>query len=270
MLEPTLRIHGSAPFAVAVVHGGPGAGGEMAPVARALAARRGVLEPIQRATSIDGQIEELRAVLETRGTPPITLIGFSWGAWLSALLAAGHPALVRKLILVASGPFEERFAASIEATRRARLPADQAAELAAILRDLRDPAAHGRAARVARLGELCERADTLDPFPDPAAEGDRTPFRTEIFERVWAEAAALRQSGALLERMRQIRCPVVAIHGDHDPHPAAGVREPLARRVYDFRLVLLANCGHTPWIERSARDEFYRLLEAELPPAAGG
>lgn len=49
-----LRIYGQSPFTLAVIHGGPGAGGEMAPVARELASARGVLEPIQTATSLEG------------------------------------------------------------------------------------------------------------------------------------------------------------------------------------------------------------------------
>jgi hypothetical protein len=36
-----LRIYGKAPFNVAVIHGGPGAVGEMAPVARELSIRPG-------------------------------------------------------------------------------------------------------------------------------------------------------------------------------------------------------------------------------------
>ncbi len=42
-----LRKYGKTPFSVAVIHGGLGAGGEMAPVARELASDCGVLEPIQ-------------------------------------------------------------------------------------------------------------------------------------------------------------------------------------------------------------------------------
>ena len=95
-----LRTYGQAPFSVAVIHGGPGAGGEMAPVARELASDRSVLEPIQTATSLEGQVAELRAVLEIHGDLPITLIGFSWGAWLSFIVAARYPAIVGKLILV--------------------------------------------------------------------------------------------------------------------------------------------------------------------------
>jgi len=42
----TLRKYGKEPFSIAVIHGGPGAGGEMAPVARELSSHWGVLEPI--------------------------------------------------------------------------------------------------------------------------------------------------------------------------------------------------------------------------------
>jgi len=31
-----------------------------------------------------------------------------------------------------------------------------------------------------------------------------------------------------------------------------------------FRLILLKNCGHKPWIERQAREAFYSTLAAEL------
>jgi hypothetical protein len=53
-----LRKYGKAPYKIAVIHGGPGAGGEMAPIARELASDWGVLEPFQTATSLEGQIEE--------------------------------------------------------------------------------------------------------------------------------------------------------------------------------------------------------------------
>src|SRR5438093_128257 len=104
-MPANLRTYGSPPFRVVVIHGGPGAPGEVAPVARRLAAARGVLEPLQTADSVRGQVEELREVIETGATPPVTLIGWSWGAFLSFILAARHPMLVGKLVLVSSGPF---------------------------------------------------------------------------------------------------------------------------------------------------------------------
>jgi pimeloyl-ACP methyl ester carboxylesterase len=61
-----------------------------------------------------------------------------------------------------------------------------------------------------------------------------------------------------------IRCPVIAIHGEYDPHPAAGVKEPLSRECTDFRFILLSKCGHRPWIERQASEEFFDVLVKEI------
>lgn len=154
------RLYGSAPYTVAVVHGGPGVAGEMAPVARELARDRGIVEPLQTATSLEGQVEELRMTLASYTAPPVVLMGFSWGAWLSFIVAARYPALVRKLLLVASGPFDERYIAQLHKTRLQRLPTQAQAEWHAISTALRDPVAAAKGALLARLGVLASITDT--------------------------------------------------------------------------------------------------------------
>jgi len=57
---------------------------------------------------------------------------------------------------------------------------------------------------------------------------------------------------------------VVAIHGDYDPRPAAGVSKPLSRVLKEFKFILLEKCGHEPWRERYARDTFFRILKKEV------
>jgi len=57
---------------------------------------------------------------------------------------------------------------------------------------------------------------------------------------------------------------VVAIHGDADSSPAAGVAEPLSAALPGFRLIVLAQCGHRPWLERYAKEEFYGKLLAQI------
>ena len=80
------RLYGNPPFNIAVIHGGPGAPGEMAPVARELSLNMGVLEPLQTAVSIDGQLAELEKILEKHGNPPMILVGFSWGGLVELYL----------------------------------------------------------------------------------------------------------------------------------------------------------------------------------------
>lgn len=256
-----LRKYGEPPFSVVVIHGGPGAPGTMAPVARELSTDWGVLEPIQTAAWVEGQIEELRTVLKENADLPATLIGFSWGAWLGFMLAARHPTLVRKLILIGSGPFEDKYAAEILQTRLARLGEEERTGIRSLMDALKDPAGEDRNATLDRLGKLCIKADAYDPL---TLDTELLECRYDIHHSVWTQAVELRASGRLLQLGRQVQCPVVAIHGDYDPHPADGVREPLTAVLKDFRFVLLERCGHCPWIERQARHRFYEILESEL------
>lgn len=256
-----LRRYGKAPFDVAVIHGGPGAAGGMAPVARELASGRGVLEPLQTATSLEGQVEELKTVLEKNGDLPITLIGWSWGAWLSYIVAAHYPSFVKNLILIGSGPFEEKYASRIMETRLSRLSEGERVKTLSLMDTLNDPAIGDKNTPMARFGKLISRADSYNPLPH---DNEVLECQYRIYQSVWEDARTLRGSGKLLELGERIQCPVVAIHGDYDPHPPEGIKTPLSSVLKDFRFILLDNCGHHPWIERDAKDRFYNILKKEL------
>jgi pimeloyl-ACP methyl ester carboxylesterase len=256
-----VRKWGHGPYSVAVIHGGPGAPGEVAPVARELSALRGILEPFQKETTLDGQVQELRLSLVENCQTPVILIGFSWGAYLSWLTAARYPDLVKKLILVSCPPFEEQYAAAITQTRMKRLKKKEREEAQALLARLSDPAVADKNSLLVKLGNLLAVADAYDSM-HPDDEGFHCEY--DIFRGVWDEACELRRNQILLQMAKAIKCPVIAIHGDADPHPAEGVNDPLARELSDFRFVLLGKCGHRPWIERHAAEEFFRVLAKEI------
>lgn len=254
------RKYGDSPFNVVVVHGGPGAAGEMAPVAKEISTYRGVLEPFQTANSLEGQIEELRSVCEEHGAIPVTLVGYSWGAWLVFILASRYPALVKKLILVESGPFEAEYAKNIMDIRLSRLNQKEKNEAQELLRELGNSATDNKSA-LKKFGKLISKTDAYDPLPD---DKEKVEVQQSIYQGVWPEASELRKSGKLLQLGLKIQCSVVAIHGDYDPHPAEGIKGPLSKVIKDFRFILLEKCGHKPWIERNAKDKFYETLKNEL------
>jgi pimeloyl-ACP methyl ester carboxylesterase len=256
-----LRKYGNKPFNVAVIHGGPGAPGEMAPVARELSSVTGVLEPLQTAATLEGQVQELKSVLEKYGAPPFTLIGFSWGAMLSFIFTAHYPSFLKKLILISSAPYEEKYAVDIVKTRLSRLSKEEREEAIPLMANLNDPATEGKNTLMARLGKLISKADSYNPLP---YDSEILECQYDIYQSVWEQARALRSSGKLLELGKRIRCPVVAIQGDYDPHPSEGIKDPLSRILKDFRFILLEKCGHCPWIERGARDRFYDILRKEV------
>jgi pimeloyl-ACP methyl ester carboxylesterase len=262
--ESTLRKYGSPPFSVAVVHGGPGARGELAPVARELASWRGVLEPLQTAVTLEGQVEELGRVLGESGDLPVTLIGFSWGAWLGLVLGAYHPALVKKLILVGCAGLGDGDGARTHETRIGRLGQKEAAEFISLIEALDAPGIGAVDVPYARLEELLLLTDAYRPLRPGPNESRSIDFSVDAFRNVWREAARWRESGRLLGLAKSVRCPVVAVHGAYDPHPAEGVRAPLSEAIEGFRFILLKQCGHTPWIEEKARETFFRVLNEEL------
>jgi len=71
------RIYGNPPFKVVLIHGGPGACGEMRSVAENISPKIGVLEPLQTSLTIQGEINRLKTIFLDSFSPPLILIGFS-------------------------------------------------------------------------------------------------------------------------------------------------------------------------------------------------
>ena len=238
-----LRKYGRKPYSLAVIHGGPGAPGEMAPVARELSSILGVFEPLQTAKTIEGQVEELKAVLLENGAIPITIVGFSWGAMLSFIFTAKNPSIVNKLIMISSGPYEEKYAVNIMGTRLNRLNDREREEVLLLSNTFNDSSTKEKNILMTELSKLIFKADLLNPLPH---NSEIIEYQYDIYQNIWEDVRELRSSGKLLKLGKNIVCPVVAIHGDYDSHPFEGVRNPLSRILKDFRLILLEKCGHHP------------------------
>lgn len=256
-----VRLYGPEPYSVAVVHGGPGAPGEMAPVAQELSKARGIAEPLQTADSISGQLEELKAQLDENCLLPAVLVGHSWGAFLSLLFAAKYPDKVSKVILIGSPVFSDKYAAEVMNNRMAKLRAEDREKIGKLLATLEGGPLNDREEAFRGLAAMFTKTDSFNPYDEVY---DVPPGQYRIYMMVWGEARDMRSSGELLEIAKDVTCPVVAIHGEQDPHPAEGVRESLSSVLSDFRFILLPHCGHEPWLERSARTQFFRILGEEL------
>jgi len=256
-----LRRYGKKPFSIAVLHGGPGASGGMAPVAQKLSDNWGVLEPLQLTTSIEDQVMELKGILDTHASLPVVMLGASWGAMLGIIFTARFPEYVKKLILIGSGVFEDRYSNDIMKIRLDRLKKEDREEADFLLERVNQLDSISQNKAFYRLGTLLTKASTYELLSDQS-QPETVSF--EVFKRVWGEAVKLRASGRLLEKAKNIKCPVVAFHGDYDPHPVEGVQKPLSAVLKEFRFILLEKCGHEPWNERQAEDKFFSLLFEEL------
>jgi pimeloyl-ACP methyl ester carboxylesterase len=253
------RKHGSSPYKTVMLHGGPGAPGGMLQPAVVLSAKTGILEPFLYGSSIAKQVAELYEIIINHCHKPVKLVGHSWGGWLAYLFAAHHPAMVEKVIMIGAGSFDAQYNVNLMKTRLSRLPEKEISEaliLSALVNQSKASDSEFR-----RFGELMSKADSYDCDENMK---ELLKFYPEVYNGVWKEAEKLRKKGGLLILGKKIICPVVAIHGMDDPHPADGVEKPLRKVLQNFQFIGLEKCGHYPWREKYAKTLFYEILEKEL------
>ena len=185
--------------------------------------------------------EALRAGFPSR---PVDVLGISTGGSLALQLAADHPDVVRRLVLVSSA---------------AQLGAVGRAEQRAVAERVRAGDVRGAFARIV--------ADTVpDPVPETGAREAALHRRLAALARpplaaagwalgplLWPHAGDLRDMAALIDaeeafdlraRLHEVRAPVLVVAGGRDPYYDAGAFEQLARGVPDGRLVRYARRGH--------------------------
>ena len=65
-------------------------------------------------------------------------------------------------------------------------------------------------------------------------------------------------------RLAEIRCPVLIVHGAHDEHTPVSEMEELARRIPNARLVIYPDGGHSLHDQRETREACTRLVREFL------
>ena len=262
MTDRVVREYGTGKDSVIALHGGPGAAGDIAPLARALGKHWHVFEPFQRRSggrplAVATHVRDLDDVIRARcgGTRPV-LVGHSWGAMLALAYAADYPTTPAALVLIGCGTFSLPARAEFEARLEARLtPADRAT-IAHITQTEADPDR-----RLAALGRVMTRVygHDVERVADEVAMADAV-----AHEETWADMVRLQRDGIYPAAFAAIGVPVLMLHGDADPHPGRLTREDLRMYIPHLEYRELANCGHSPWLERQARDAFLETLKTWL------
>lgn len=257
-----VRKYGNKPFKIAIVHGGPGACGSVAPIGEKLSKLFGigVIEPIQTKCSISELIEELYAQVNSNTKEPITMLGHSWGAWLVVLFGAKYPELVKQIILVGSGPFKKEYVGQIMQRRLNNLSESDAELFRHLLSQLKSDSVADKDEILEKLGTLAEKSDSYAILDMQDREIDPLPTDGEMYASVWPQADDMRSSGGLVRGLNELKCTVTVIHGEYDSHPVEGVLEPLRESGVTFEAHVLPKCGHSPFNEKFAYERFYQIL----------
>ncbi len=255
------RRHGKtdAPASIVVLHGGPGAPGSASTLAQELAETHAVLEPLQRRAdgktplTVARHVDDLEQVLAHHGTRPV-VVGHSWGAMLALAHEAAHPSSVRGIVLVGCGTFDSEARRQMNATRHGRLDAETRRRVHALEAEMPDPDA-----RMAAMGELFVGLDSVDLVS--TALGTETCDARGHHES-WQDMMRLEREGAHPSAFARIAAPVLMLHGEDDPHPGPAIRDGLRPHLPALEYRELSRCGHYPWLERDAHEEFLAILRS--------
>ena len=260
------RKYGQPPYRFVVVHGGPGAPGSASSLARMLThhfgAIGGVIEPFQTADSVNGQVEELYRQITQNTNEPIYVLGHSWGAWLGYLLAYKHPEVVKKLFLIGAPAFAVKYLPELQTRRLAALSKEEQSEYLEIIEKLRVESPNNDLL-LQQLGALAEKADN---YCVEASEENREALvevNGNLYQKVWNEAATMREHGEFIRMAPMIQSPTVIIHGANDTTPMEGVVEPIKDLVKDFKYFKIEKSGHSPWKEKYGKELFFQIVFSE-------
>lgn len=264
-----VRHYGAAGPGVVLLHGGPGAPGYMAPIARRLASSFRVLEPFQRPSggaplTVRTHIEDLHAVLDAAGEP-VLLVGSSWGAMLALTFAAEHPRFAAGIVLIGCGTFDAASRERYEQTVRSRTSAEVQAQIDAL-----SATVVSEDDRLIAKSALLKSAYSHD-LTTTDLEFERVDARSN--RETWNDMLRLQEAGVYPQAFSVIHAPVLMLHGSWDPHPGTAIRDSLLPFLPQLEYREWPDCGHYPWLERRVHDEFYAMLESWLhavsrrPPA---
>lgn len=258
-VEPWGRRYGSSGLLVVCLHGGPGAPGELAPVAQRLSTAFRVLEPFERRSgtltlNLQVHVDDLARLVRETGSQKAALLGFSSGAITALAFASMYPELASTVVLVGTATLTTEARAEFKRRLSERLDAVTARRLAELgARPDTDERLEAQAA-------LVTQAYLVDPLVLP----EHVWVDARGHHDTWRDMLRLQESGEHPESFRSISCSLLMIHGREDPHPGEIIRRSLHAVVPQLEYTELAGCGHYPWLERSAREEFYAVLERWL------
>ena len=254
-----VREYGLQGPALAVLHGGPGAPGYLQPLAERLGKEFHVLEPFQRGASgealtVARHVADLFDFADAFA-PVRVLLGPSWGAMLALAYAAAHPARVGALVLVGCGTFEPLARERMFQARRERRREVEG-------RHGLQEGALGDDTSFRGLGSMALEIDSYELEDSmPPVEVDR-----RAYEETWRDMLRLQEEGVYPHAFSQIEAPVLMLHGAVDTHPGRMIRASLAQHLPQLEYHEWEKCGHYPWLEAHAKDEFFQVLESWLRP----
>ncbi len=253
-----INIYGGKGPPVIVLHGGPGAPGGSALLAKGLSHDFRVFEPWQRPSSdtplsVSVHISDLYHLICSRfSNEKPALVGESWGAMLALAYTAKHPASVGPIALVGCGTFDKHSRAVAHQIRKRRIMeyiekhSEHSPDLALNPDEL--------------MMKWHEMTDTYAPDPMETKNRETEAFDMKAHTQTWHDMLRCQEQGIYPQSFVSITSPVMMLHGSYDPHPGKMIRDNLKQYLPHLEYHEFEKCGHAPAIEKYAKKVFFSVI----------
>ncbi len=191
-------------------------------------------------------LADIDGLREAFGLEKINLLGHSWGGLLAMHYALAYPERLKSLIL--SNPSPPRFEDVQEGNKiqMSRFTPEENHARQELMQSEafqnRDPAAIAEMFRLNFAASFFDKslADslTLSIPKDYGAKSGKLRFLGRDMQKLYS----------ISNRLSEISCPTLIIHGAYDSVPMRAVEE-IAEQIEGAQLEILKDCGHFPFIE---------------------
>ncbi len=86
------------------------------------------------------------------------------------------------------------------------------------------------------------------------------PFDQRAYVETWRDMLKLQENGYYPAAFSTIKSPVLMLHGAYDPHPGEMIYKSLRAYIPQLEYHEFKKCGHSPWKENQAADEFFAIM----------
>ena len=246
---------------VLVLHGGPAAVGGVALLAEGISGSCHAMEPWQRGSggaplTVARHIADLHELAMDLGEDSrVAIVGHSWGAMLALCYAAEHPDKAGPIALIGCGTFDQACRNHMRATIEERTDDDLRSRIRRVASDTSAPA--DQFIQTFKLTRHIYDYDPLDPYPE---KEESEPFDLKAYDETWSDMRRRQDDGVYPQAFAAIESPILMLHGEYDPHPGKMIRDSLLPYLPQLEYHEYERCGHSPWIEKAARDVFFSAL----------
>lgn len=174
--------------------------------------------------------------LRDNGLAPVDVVGFSFGGWVAAEMAANDPSLFSRMVLVGAPGIQPEQG---EICDMFMLTAD-----AYLRRSVIDPQA---TAEFAKLYGAEQTPEQYEAFEEARAETARLAWKPYMFSRT------------LPKLLEAVSTPSLLVWGDEDRIVPKSVGEAYRAALAGSKLAVLPGAGHRPEIEQ--RDAFLKEIQ---------